>query len=121
MSLRSWTTGATLLFSALSTSACGAISADDIPALRVEVQNNVSPPAAVTIYAESPYGSRPLLGTVEANSTRTLRSNLTEGEYRLVAHAADGTRTYSHTLRISGGDRWRWDVRSNALTRSDAR
>lgn len=92
MSLRNWAIATWVLSGALL-STCGGITSADAPALRVEVLNNVSPAKSLIIYAELPGGSKPLLGEVSAGATRTL--DLAEGEYRLVAGAADGTRIYS--------------------------
>jgi hypothetical protein len=118
MTLRNRATAALVLSSTLL-SACGGITPADAPALRVEVLNNVSPAKSLTIYAELPGGSKPLLGEVSAGATRTLDLNLSEGEYRLVAGAADGTRIYSRSLQGSQGARLRWDVQNNVV--ADAR
>ena len=56
---------------------------------------------------------------MSAGATRTLDLNLDEGEYRLVAGAADGTRIYSRSLQGSQGARLRWDVQNNVV--ADAR
>ena len=115
MSLLRWTAAALVLSGSLL-SACAGITPADAPALRVEVLNNVSPARPLTIYAELSGGSKPLLGEVSPGATRTLDLNLAEGEYRLVAGAADGTRIYSRTLQGSKGTRLRWDVQNNVVT-----
>jgi hypothetical protein len=97
---------------------------DDDPSAEVlvEVANDQSPPAPITVFIESEGGSRRLLGTVPPTATRTFH-------YKPLTHAArfvllarlegDGT-IGSQPFTLTGTAGVSWSLRNNVLQFMDA-
>lgn len=105
---------------ALPLAACGgtARGGDSGPSTEqatIVVENNLNPPAAVTIHAVSSLGSRQRVGSVPPGSTRTLRVSAGSlvGQYRFIADAGLGRELVSVPLPLSGGETVRWELNTN--------
>lgn len=83
----------------------------------VEVQNNLTPSASVTVLVADPTEMQRVLGTVETGRTGTFAldtSSLTAG-YRLVAETADGSTIQSDPVDALGAATVTWDLELNVL------
>lgn len=88
--------------------------------LRITVNNDLIPPAALTVYIEPESGGRRRLGTMNPAGRRTFRYSpgLASLEHRLVADV-DGGRIYrSNPFSLSGISSVSWDVTSPVVRRS---
>lgn len=81
----------------------------------IVVENNVTPPVQVLIYAVSTQGSRQSLGSVPPGTTRTLRFRAGSfvGSYRFVANAGFNQELTSNALPLSGGETVVWQLNTN--------
>jgi hypothetical protein len=83
----------------------------------VEVQNDLVPPSALTIYLLPEVGARRLLGNVSPSETATLQfSESTVGQVRLVARTTAGTEIVSNPVTFGSASTLEWDLSSNILT-----
>lgn len=88
----------------------------------VRVDNNLIPPAALTVYMVSETGTRRLIGNVspQQNATLSFDPLAASGRYRLVARTTAGAEIASTPFTLTTGDAAvNWDLRSNIATVGD--
>ena len=81
----------------------------------LEVQNNLIPPIALSIYAVPEFGSRRLIGQVQPGATRVIRFDPSSGggQFRFAAEASFGREIVSNPVTLARGDSIRWDLSAN--------
>jgi FtsP/CotA-like multicopper oxidase with cupredoxin domain len=83
----------------------------------LEVDNNLSVPTGVTVYAYSDVGSRQLIGNVLPGRQTVLHFHAGHitGSYRFVAVAAREAQLVSNPISLNGGETVSWELRNNTL------
>lgn len=81
----------------------------------VQVQNDLVPPAPLTIFLVPDGGIRRLLGTVQGSGTVTIR-NPPIGRYRLLARTDVGREIISDPVIAVLGDALKWDLYTNVIS-----
>lgn len=83
----------------------------------VVVENNLAPPAQVTVYAVSSIGSQERVGIVAPGTTRSLRfsAGVGSGQIRLIARADGGQQVTSQPIPLQGGQTVRWSLFANNI------
>lgn len=81
----------------------------------LEVQNNLIPPTALTIYLVPEIGTRRMIGSVQPGATRVVRFDpiSASGQYQFVAETTFGRDIVSNPVTFRSGDSIRWDVSAN--------
>lgn len=106
--------GAALL--AAGAAGCATGSGSGLPNIGVEVQNDLVPSSALTIYVVPETGSRRLLGSVSPSETKTLSfQELSVGQYRLMARTTGGREIVSNPIVLADARTIRWSLSSNIL------
>jgi len=84
----------------------------------VVVENNLSPPTQVTVYAVSTTGSPIRVGVVPPGATRPLRfpSGVGSGQVRLIARGDGGREVAAQPIPLEGGERVRWSLFANNIS-----
>ena len=83
----------------------------------VVVENNLSPPTQVTVYASSSLGDRTRVGVVPPGATRPLRfpAGIGSGQIRLIALGDGGRQVASQPIPLRGGERVTWSLFANNI------
>jgi hypothetical protein len=123
MPLRRFAALLALLLSTALASACATATQGEASAeggAQIRVQNNLIPPTSLTVYAVGETGTRRLLGSVNPNSTQTLRFETSAGgQYRILARTTAGREILSNPVTVRSGEGIRWDVQANIATGLD--
>lgn len=83
----------------------------------LRLENNLIPPAALTIYAVPETGARRLIGSVSSGETATLRFDAFNfGRYRFLAETTAGAEIASNPVSFSPGATIRWGLSANIAT-----
>lgn len=105
----------------LSAGACASTSQGDGNAegrVAVRVENNLIPPAPITVWAQPRIGTRSMVGVVAPSETKLLSFNPVGAgsEYVLVAEVSAGRVLTSNPINISGSGTVVWNLSSNIAT-----
>lgn len=81
----------------------------------LEVQNNLIPPTALSVYLVPEFGSRRLIGQVQPGRSRVIRFNPlgSGGQFRFAAETTFGREIVSNPVSVELGDSIRWDLSAN--------
>lgn len=87
------------------------------PVVRLQVQNDLVPPRAVTVRAVSAGGPRSTLGTVSAGRTSVVEYEQPgfQGMYYFIAEVDGGPEIRSRTVTLRDGAELLWSLQTNTL------
>ena len=106
-----------LLLAPIGGCATGSSAGDGSTSAAVEVQNDLIPPASLTIYLVPESGVRHILGDVGPSQTRVLNiRDPLPGQHRFMARTTSGSEIVSNPFAVSASDTLRWDLSSNIVT-----
>ncbi len=100
-----------------SASGAGAPSPDDERAIVIEVNNNLTPRAAVTVYLQRASAGRMILGSVPPGGIRELRFSeaVFTSDYRLTASRPDRSAVTSQAFQLFPKALVTWSLKNNIL------
>ena len=96
----------------------GEMDAADGDGIAVQINNNVIPPTAITVYAVPETGARQLLGNMSPSANQTFRYNpvgLASGQFRLVAQPTAGGEIASRPFTLVNVSAVEWDMNLNTI------
>ena len=105
---------------ALALDACasgGRTAGEESDATFVVVENNLTIPSSLTIYAQPQVGVRTRVGSVRPNTTTRLRFSPISGQqYRFIARTNSGAELASNPVTVIRGQSVQWNVHANIAT-----
>ncbi|MGH7506233.1 MAG: hypothetical protein ACRELX_11305 [Longimicrobiales bacterium] len=103
-------------------SACATGAQGSGEGVQVEVNNDLIPSSALTVYVLPEIGARRLIGNVNPSETTTLQfEEVAVGQYRLMARTTGGNEIVSNPISLANVAAITWDLSSNILTVKEER